>query len=102
LDHVGITDRPANPRALITSRRDLNSIDDAAAAASRAQALIEQLRKSWAEPAPPAPPVDRHHFKIRHAAPLILGAPAALLKRPRTDFSRLVCQLEERSRCFPN
>jgi hypothetical protein len=94
LDHVAVTDRPANAAAIITSRRDINAVDrsgDAAlAAAVRARKVLEALRENWSIPAKPAPRVVRN---IGPACGLIYGdIPAAMLKRP-TQFGQLVARL---------
>ena len=94
LDHVAVTDRPANAAALVTSRRDINAVDcsgDAAlAAVARAKQVLEALRENWSIPAKPAPRVVRD---IGPASALIYNGTVATLTRPRSSFSALVARL---------
>ena len=102
LDHVAITDRPANAFALVTSRRDVTAADathDAVlAAATRARKALDDLREAWSKPATTsAAKIVTPRVFTRDLAPasgLIYGPiPAALLKKPRTSFGEMVARL---------
>lgn len=96
LDHVAVTDRPANPHALVTSRRDAapwddcSSHDDILAAVDRIRKVIDNLKlpvKSASEP------VRHQCLTLGPAPPHIYGMPAAILHRRQTPFSKLVCEM---------
>ena len=99
IDEISLTPLPSNSRAIVTSRRDVNSFDTSSeimqAAAIRAQRALAALQQSWSNRAPappPAPQLATH--AIRPAPGLILGnVPRALLTRPKSSFTALVAQL---------
>jgi hypothetical protein len=95
LDELTITDRPAQPRAVITSRRDITPRDDAhdgaLAAVARARRALDDLKTT--KPIFPAE-VQAKHLSIGAGPAYVYGSlPRAMLQQKRTAFRDLISRL---------
>lgn len=92
VDHIGLTDKPSNPKALIVSRRDVQSTDktydDVIASINRFRGGLEAFIASTVKASEPAP------LALGPAPAHIIGTLPIAAMRPRpTQFSEMVARL---------
>lgn len=96
LDHIGMTDLPSNPHAIVTSRRDVapwddtTAYDDLMAALGRMRKALDGLKTTW----PSAPAMQAKQLSIGAGPGYIYGRlPFAAMKSRPDSFSTLVAKL---------